>query len=426
MPSVPLKLVTDQDRLPAALSSEHRELLRRLRALSKISNQLNKLRTERELLAQVIELVLQGFERAGSVEVVILDRDHEMSLLYSQDRGGPLSLLECGGIDALPQDRREQFAVPQLIPGDGIPGRGAMLSVPLLASGALLGLLVVEGVAGNSFSQADLDALSGVAAQVAMTIQNLRITRRMEEQRRIARDLQAAKRIQRSFLPNLAPTMNGFRVAAEYRPAFDVGGDFYDVVASAPGKLTAVVGDVSGKGVSGALVMARVTTEIRRLASSLKSTHRLLETLNESFAVQACDETFVTAVAVELDARKRRVTVANAGHVVPLLRRASGEVVPLGAASGPPVGMLPTQRYRDESFTLEVGDIVVLMTDGIMEALHDENDEMGMAQLIALIGKGPRNLGEINTRIIEAVDERTRGAITDDITILSLEVTPRA
>jgi sigma-B regulation protein RsbU (phosphoserine phosphatase) len=118
--------------------------------------------------------------------------------------------------------------------------------------------------------------------------------------------------------------------------------------------------------------------------------------------------------------------VANAGHVVPLLRRASGEVVPLGAASGPPVGMLPTQRYRDESFTLEVGDIVVLMTDGIMEALHDENDEMGMAQLIALIGKGPRNLGEINTRIIEAVDERTRGAITDDITILSLEVTPRA
>src|SRR5258706_2315111 len=155
--------------------------------------------------------------------------------------------------------------------------------------------------------------------------------------RALQRDLEAARRIQRSFLPSLPPTVGGFRVAAEYRPAFDVGGDFYDVCSRRAGHLRAVIGDVSGKGVSAALFMSRVSSEVRRLAPAVNSPRRLLEELNRRFGDDG-DDTFVTAASVELDAASRRIIIANAGHVVPLVRRASGSVLPLGGrVSGPPI-----------------------------------------------------------------------------------------
>jgi serine phosphatase RsbU (regulator of sigma subunit) len=87
--------------------------------------------------------------------------------------------------------------------------------------------------------------------------------------------------------------------------------------------------------------------------------------------------------------------------------------------------MLPGQHYRDESFPLELGDIVVLMTDGIVEALHRESDQLGMFALLDIIGSAPRNIAEINRRILDAVEKCSHGAILDDLTLLTIEVTPR-
>jgi len=243
-------------------------------------------------------------------------------------------------------------------------------------------------------------------------------------ERRMERDLEAARRIQRSFLPSLPPSVGGFRVAAEYRPAFDVGGDFYDVYSTRAGRLSSVIGDVSGKGVSAALFMSRVSSEVRRLAPALKTPWRLLDALNRRFG-DGADDTFVTCAAVELDAVERRVTVANAGHVTPLVRRASGAVLPLAGASGPPVGMVPHPSYKEESFALGVGDIVILMTDGVPEALHREFDALGSWRLLDLIARAPRNPVEINQRILDAVEREAPG-FTDDVTLVSIEVTAQA
>lgn len=236
-------------------------------------------------------------------------------------------------------------------------------------------------------------------------------------------DLTSATRIQRSFLPTL-PSTAGFRIATEYRPARQVGGDFYDVVAQGPGRLTVVIGDVSGKGITGALVMSRIAGEIRQLAGSIAAPHDLIRQLNRSFAQLGFDDMFATCACVTLDVRNHRVTVSNAGHLVPLLRRASGEVIALGKIAGAPLGVFAEEPYSDESFGLGVGDILLLMTDGITETLHRQQDQLGSSCLVRLISEAPPDGAEINRRILAAVEARAEasGAV-DDVTLLSFEIT---
>ena len=378
--------------------------------------------SEVELLTEVVDSLLSYFDDTRLVEVFVADGDWSESRLYCRERGGALQTTQCGGIEALPEAYRADFAVPRLMAGDGV--RGPMMSAPVLEGVTLLGLIVVEAEQGaEDFTEEDHDALAGVAAQISMAIQQLRTVTRQRRSQRMQRDLEAARRIQRSFLPALPTSVNGFHVATEYRPAYDVGGDFYDVITTGPGQLVAVIGDVAGKGVAGALMMSRISSEIRRLVgANTMAPREILTELNESFSALGVDDSFVTAACVKLDKSTRRLTVANAGHVLPLVRRASGAVMPLGRASGPPVGMLPAQSYADDVFPLDVGDIVLLMTDGVLDALHRDDDQLGLWSIIDLLAKAPRDLDEINRRIVALVQQRTGGSSPDDLTLLGLEV----
>ncbi len=404
------------------LASDYREVQRRLAALTRIASRLPRLTNEVDLLTEVVDSLITYFDRTRLVEVFVADGDWTESRLYCRERGGALQTTQCGGIEALPEAYRADFAVPRLMPGDG--ARGPMMSAPVLEGVSLLGLVVVEAEPGaNDFTEEDHDCLAGVTAQISMAIQQLRTATRQKRSRMIQRDLEAARRIQRSFLPALPTGVNGFRFATEYRPAFDVGGDFYDVITTGPGQLVAVIGDVAGKGVAGALMMSRISSEIRRLAGvNDLPPSQILTQLNESFSALGVDDSFVTAACVKLDKSARRLTVANAGHVLPLVRRASGAVMPLGRASGPPVGMLPAQTYTDDVFPLDTGDIVLLMTDGVLDALHRDDDQLGLWAVIDLLAKAPRDLDEINRRIVSLVQQRTGGVAPDDLTLLGLEM----
>jgi serine phosphatase RsbU (regulator of sigma subunit) len=214
------------------------------------------------------------------------------------------------------------------------------------------------------------------------------------------------------------------RVLAEYLPAFAVGGDFYDFVDLGDGRLLATIGDVSGKGVTAALMMSRVTSELRRLAHETSGPAEILTRLNRSMRGMQEDR-FVTVVCVLLDVPNRRWVVANAGHVVPLLRRRSGTILGLAYSLNPPIGMIPMPEYRDEIFPLESQDIVVLATDGVLEMLsggpRDVCSTMGQCQLVDTLRKAPHDLAEIHRRILKTEDSSTRGR--DDVALLGLELT---
>lgn len=300
--------------------------------------------------------------------------------------------------------------------------RGSLMSAPLLDAGVLIGLIVVEAApATPNFSTFDLDLLQGIAALFSLALQRLRSKETENVHASVELDLKSARKVQRRLLSQPLPADIGVSVDAEYLPAFDVGGDFYEIVDLGDGKIGGAVGDVSGKGVSAALIMSRVSSDVRRALRSGVSPARALKYVNGGLIKDIESETFVTSSCIRLDARTRKLTVANAGHLPLIIRRADGTVVTFGAPSGTPLGMMECD-YTDEEIDLERLDIVLLMTDGLVEALDRPSDRMGMELLVGLIRYAPHDPKLVNARILEAVNKMKGTKPLDDVTLVALQL----
>jgi sigma-B regulation protein RsbU (phosphoserine phosphatase) len=245
----------------------------------------------------------------------------------------------------------------------------------------------------------------------------------------LERDLEIAQRVQQSFLPRLPIHLNGLRLAALYRPAHYVGGDFYEVIPVGERRLYAAIGDVSGKGISAALLMSRVSSELRRVSKLALRPSEILSHLNEAFSQQLCEESFVTTACVLFDAANRWLTVSNAGHVPLLLRKPSGEVSTFANPSGPPLAMLESSQYVDEELALDSGDIVVMATDGVLDAFQHDEDALGFGCLRGLLSKLPPDIELINHRIAEVAKRRSEVRTEteekvqiDDVTLLTCQL----
>jgi sigma-B regulation protein RsbU (phosphoserine phosphatase) len=317
---------------------------------------------------------------------------------------------------------------PSLVAGDRGVSCGATMSVPVEGGDHQPsdGFIIVQRrAAAPDFTSADLDALAALGRGVARILPHVRAPGGRSAAAWFQDDMASAREMQRMFLPRpLESNSAHVRVLAEYLPAFAVGGDFYDVVDLGDGRLLAAIGDVSGKGVTAALMMSRISSELHRLAAETTGPAEMLSRLNSSLPGRMQDDRFVTVVCVLLDVPKRRWVVANAGHVVPLLRRKSGAVLGLAYASGPPIGMMPAAVYEEEVFTLEPKDILLLATDGVFEMFAGHRQPfstMGQSQLADFLEKAPHDLAEIHKRILATVEARAQGR--DDVALLGLELT---
>jgi hypothetical protein len=318
---------------------------------------------------------------------------------------------------------------PSLVAGDPSVGCGSSMSAPLDGAEGVDGFLIVQRRAtAAGFSSVDLDAFAALARGVGALLPRVRAKAGggLASMSTFAQiDLDSAREMQRMFLPRPLQTNSAkVKVLAEYLPAFAVGGDFYDFIDLGDGRLLAAIGDVSGKGVTAALMMSRISSELHRLAAETTGPAEMLSRLNNSLPGRMQDDRFVTVVCVLLDVPKKRWVVANAGHVVPLLRRESGTVRGLAYASGPPIGMIPAAVYEEEVFPLEPKDILLLSTDGVFEIFAGHRrpcSTMGQCRLADVIEKAPHDLAEIHKRILSTVEASGQGR--DDVALLGLELT---
>jgi Stage II sporulation protein E (SpoIIE) len=313
---------------------------------------------------------------------------------------------------------------PSLVPGDRGVGCGSSMSAPVDGDERVEAFLVVQRrAAAPDFARRDLDALSALARGVAQILPRVRAGGGRSAAAWFQHDMASAREMQRMFLPRPAETNSArVRVLAEYLPAFAVGGDFYDFIDLGDGRVLAAIGDVSGKGVTAALMMSRISSELHRLAAETSGPAEMLSRLNSSLPGRMQDDRFVTVVCVLLDVPNRRWVVSNAGHVVPLLRRRSGTVLGLAYASGPPIGMIPSATYEEEVYPLESQDILLLSTDGVFEMFAGHRrprSTMGQSQLADVVQKAPHDLAEIHRLIMTTVEATAQGR--DDVALLGLE-----
>jgi sigma-B regulation protein RsbU (phosphoserine phosphatase) len=218
--------------------------------------------------------------------------------------------------------------------------------------------------------------------------------------------------------------LGAFRLLADSRAAGEhVGGDFYAFEQRDDKRLTIVIGDACGRGKEGASLLPSVLPRYEALARCSQGPAQLLGALNRGISQEMPADRFVTGASFELDAGLGTLTVANAGHVPAILRSASGEVRVIGRASGPPLGILADCRYADEQHRIGEGDVIVFMTDGILETV--ETDLARMPTLTRLVANAPRGGRGVHRHLLERVDGYAPELRRDDMTLLSLEVIRR-
>jgi sigma-B regulation protein RsbU (phosphoserine phosphatase) len=235
-------------------------------------------------------------------------------------------------------------------------------------------------------------------------------------------ELEVAAEIQRSFLPERIPTRPGVELAATTIPAMEVGGDFYDFIPGPDGKLGLVVADVAGKGVPAALFMALSRTIVRANAAHHLEEKAVLHDANAMIAADASSGMFVTLFYGILDG-SRTLSYANAGHLPPLLLR-SGEVECSALqVTGIAMGAVDDAEYGQQETALSSGDILVIYTDGVTEAINLNKEEYGLSRLCeAVRGSSHLSAQGIMGRILEDISRFSGGeAQSDDITVVVLK-----
>src|SRR3954462_6583917 len=302
---------------------------------------------------------------------------------------------------------------------------GIKLAVPLVSQGELIGVLNLGArLSEQDYSSDDRRLLDNLAAQAAPALRVGQLVREQEAEavtrQRFEQELEVARLIQQNFLPKELPELPGWRIAAHYRPAREVSGDFYDVIPFPDGRVGFVVGDVTDKGVPAALVMSATRTLIRASAQRLIEPGEVLARVNDHLCPDMPAKMFVTCLYGVLDPSSGHLRFANAGHDLPYVKTADG-IVEL-RARGMPLGLMPGMEYDEKDAVLEPGDSVLLHSDGIVEA-HDPAREMfGFPRLKEVMAAAPPGRRLIDRVLSELEAFTGPGAEQeDDITMVTLE-----
>jgi sigma-B regulation protein RsbU (phosphoserine phosphatase) len=304
----------------------------------------------------------------------------------------------------------------------------AELLVPLPGRNRLMGIMCLGPKRSEAaWSRTDMQVLQTVARQTGLALEVSELAHSLAaeaaQRERVNREMEIAREVQERLFPQFMPDIPGGSVAGGCRAALGVGGDYYDVFPLEDGRVGLAIGDVSGKGISAALLMASLRASLRGVTlDNPRDFAMLMHKVNRLVYEASASNRYATFFFAAFDPKTRRLECVNAGHNPPVVLR-NGEVIRL-EADGPVVGLLPFAPYTEQEMMLEPGDLLILYTDGISEAMTHADEEWGEERMIAsALAVRNKSATEILGTMLADADKFTAGAPQhDDMTILVLQL----
>ena len=405
-------------------------LNRRLQVLNELAGDFGQTFEEQALLDRVMERLFEVLPQADRGMVLIKEPNGDLVPRIARKSSGEMGDMTASrtlirevmtrrqGVLSVDTQGDERFQKVESLVDFSVR---TVICVPMLAYDEVFGVIQLDSSkAIQPFDEADVSLVLAVARQLALAMANARMHSQLLDQELMNRDLVLARRIQQRFLTRHTPAVEGFAYAIEYTPALAVGGDFYDFIELPEGRIGVAVGDVSGKGVSAALYVAKLGSELRYNAVGETEPAEILSRVNAALAHDNEEAMFITVVLVSMDPATRELKVANAGHLPPLVRQANGKVVALEGGGSAPLGIREDTQFEQRTYILEDTDVVVLYTDGVTEATDRNQALFGDELLKATIRSARGTPGEIRKSVLTAIKAfRKDEPQNDDITVVA-------
>lgn len=401
-----------------------------LALISKVGITLLASATLNETLEQIVTLV---FEAVPADRCVIMMRDEDseelrVAVARLRDRVGEVGEIRVSrnvldevvirGKSVLTSDAQHdpRFASGTMV----LQGVRAVLAVPLGVSDKVFGIIYADSpIAEGRFTEDHLKVLTTLASVAAIRVENTRLVEARLERERLERELALASEIQQRFQPTAPPHITGYELQGISFPCYEIGGDYYDFIERGDGRLVIALGDVSGKGTAAALLMSSLHAAIHAQSASHDSLVATISAVNRYLADNIPANRFVTLFYAELDPESGSLSFLNAGHNPPLIVHAAGTVEQL-ASGGLPLGIKPDAEYREGRTQLQPGDVLVIYSDGVTEAVSPTGEEFGPTRLYEVVSRNVEaSAAGIRDRIESSLTKFAQGtSAADDITLV--------
>ncbi len=298
----------------------------------------------------------------------------------------------------------------------------SMMCVPMLdLEGEPVGIINIDTQNPlTQFRNDDLEIMMTVAGQAAIAFETAKLLQSYVQKQKQDNEMNIARNVQHALLPESLPEVNGYQFFASYDSAQAVGGDYYDIIPTRDGRIWLAFGDVAGKGVPASLVMSRMSSVVRSVSEFVTDAGEAASRINDHMCARAVEGRFVTFVLVILDLTENKMSIVNAGHMAPMIRKPDGTLEEVGEESvGVPIGVIEGFPFDTVEREVAPGETILIYTDGVSEAMNPKNELYGMERLRNLVINGPMSASELGVVVREDVRKFANGREqNDDITLM--------
>jgi sigma-B regulation protein RsbU (phosphoserine phosphatase) len=431
--TTPAPIQPDQEQFLAALvgiSSGAVENVRYAADVRRLNLNLDRKLQELRTLLELVRGFTSVVEPEEVVRMLALTLAGQWTLaryVVAAWKEGHPPLLRAKGARVISVEPLRQLATPLVVDAldahemrDELIAQKIAAIVPLRSGDETIGVILLGARPGGvAYTADDLEYTRGLSDQAAVALENAWHFRETVEKKKLEKELELAADIQRRLLPATLPAVAGYDVAANTRPARHVGGDYYDAILRADGRIVYCVADVSGKGIAASLLMSNFQASLRALLSSGVPLVEVVTRMNNLMHASTAANKYVTAIFMDVDPASGHARVVNAGHNDGVILRADGTAERL-KAGGLAVGLMPGRAYTETEWQLAPGDLVALYSDGVTEANDPDENEYSIERLIELLReKRTESADEIVRATYGSVDAFADTAPQyDDITMM--------